>query len=86
MKLGTIRLNGEESVIGRVDDANAVALAPATMENLIAAGDRALEDAQKVIDKGLAGEAELIMYPMLTGWRLTLVHRRFWVVRSITTI
>ena len=60
MKLGTIRLNGEESVIGRVDDANAVALAPATMENLIAAGDRALEDAQKVIDKGLAGEAELI--------------------------
>jgi 2-keto-4-pentenoate hydratase/2-oxohepta-3-ene-1,7-dioic acid hydratase in catechol pathway len=60
MKLGTIRLNGEESVIGRVDDANAVALAPATMENLIAAGDRALEDAQKVIDKGLSGEAELI--------------------------
>jgi 2-keto-4-pentenoate hydratase/2-oxohepta-3-ene-1,7-dioic acid hydratase in catechol pathway len=60
MKLGTIRLNGKETVIGRVDDANAVVLAPATMEDLIAAGDQALEDAQKVIDKGTAGEAELI--------------------------
>ena len=60
MKLGTIRLNGQETVIGRVDDANAVALAPATMEDLIAGGDQALEDAQKVIDKGHAGEVELI--------------------------
>jgi len=60
MKLGTIRLNGKETVIGRVDDANAVALAPATMEDLIAGGDQALEDAQKAIDKGAAGEAELI--------------------------
>jgi 2-keto-4-pentenoate hydratase/2-oxohepta-3-ene-1,7-dioic acid hydratase in catechol pathway len=60
MKLGTIRLNGKETVIGRVDDSNAVALAPATMEDLIAGGDQALEDAQKAIDKGAAGEAELI--------------------------
>ena len=60
MKLGTIRLNGKETVIGRVDDTNAVALAPATMEDLIAGGDQALEDAQKAIDKGAAGEAELI--------------------------
>ena len=60
MKLGTIRLNGKETVIGRVDDANAVALAPATMEDLIAGGDQALEDTQKAIDKGAAGEAELI--------------------------
>ena len=60
MKLGTIRLDGEETVIGRVDDANAVALAPATMEDLIAGGDQALEDAQKAIDRGAAGEAELI--------------------------
>jgi len=60
MKLGTIRLNGNETVIGRVDDSKAVVLAPATMEDLIAGGDRALEDAQKAIDKGVAGEAELI--------------------------
>jgi len=60
MKLGTIRLNGAETVIGRVDDANAVALAPATMEELIAGGDQALEDSQTAIDKGAAGEAVLI--------------------------
>jgi hypothetical protein len=60
MKLGTIRLNGKETVIGRVDDANAVALEPATMEDLITGGDAALDAAQKAIDKGAAGEAELI--------------------------
>ena len=60
MKLGTIRLNGTETVIGRVDDSNAVALAPATMEDLIGGGDQALEDAQKAIDKGVAGEADLL--------------------------
>ncbi len=60
MKLGTIRLNGKETVIGRVDDSNAVALAPATMEDLIAAGDAALEAAQNAIDKGTDGNAELI--------------------------
>lgn len=60
MKLGTIRLNGKETVIGRVDDAQAVALAPATMEDLIAGGDRALEDAQNAIDQGIAGKAKLI--------------------------
>lgn len=60
MKLGTIRLDGKETVIGRVDDAHAIALAPATMEELIAGGDRALEDARTAIDKGAAGEAGLI--------------------------
>ncbi len=60
MKLGTIRLNGTETVIGRVDDSNAVALAPATMEDLIAGGDAALEDAGKAIAVGAAGKAELI--------------------------
>ena len=60
MKLGTIRLNGKETVIGRVDDSNAVALEPATMEDLINGGDAALEAAQKAIDKGTAGEAGLI--------------------------
>lgn len=60
MKLGTIRLNGAETVIGQVDHSLAVVLAPATMEDLIAGGDRALEDAQKTIDKGTTGEAELI--------------------------
>jgi 2-keto-4-pentenoate hydratase/2-oxohepta-3-ene-1,7-dioic acid hydratase in catechol pathway len=60
MKLGTIRLNGKETVIGRVDDANAVALAPSTMEDMIAGGDGALEDAQKAIDTGASGEAPVI--------------------------
>jgi len=60
MKLGTIRLNGKETVIGRVDDSNAVALEPATMEDLIAGGDAALEAAQRAIDSGVSGEAELI--------------------------
>lgn len=60
MKLGTIRLNGTATVIGRVDDENAVALDYATMEDLIAAGDAALEASQKTIDAGIAGSAELI--------------------------
>jgi 2-keto-4-pentenoate hydratase/2-oxohepta-3-ene-1,7-dioic acid hydratase in catechol pathway len=60
MKLGSIRFDGQETVIGRVDDSNAVALQPATMEDLIAGGDAALEAAQKVIDKGIAGEISLI--------------------------
>ncbi len=60
MKLGTIRVGGKETVIGRVDDDHAVALAPATMEDLIAAGDAALADAQKIIDSAAAGSAELI--------------------------
>jgi 2-keto-4-pentenoate hydratase/2-oxohepta-3-ene-1,7-dioic acid hydratase in catechol pathway len=60
MKLATIRLDGAETVIGRVDDSNAVALQPATMEDLIAGGDRALDDARKVILQGRAGAADLI--------------------------
>ena len=60
MKLGTIRADGKETVIGRVDDDHGVALAPATMEALIAGGDAALADAQKVIDSAVAGSAKLI--------------------------
>ena len=57
MKLATIRLNGAETVIGRVDDSNAVALAPATMEDMIAGGEKALDDAQ--VSAHHAHQAEL---------------------------
>lgn len=60
MKLGTIRLDGKEKLIGRVDDTHAVGLAPDSMEALIAGGDAALEDAGKTIEKAVAGEAEVI--------------------------
>ena len=60
MKLGTIRVDGKETVIGRVDDDNAVALDFASMEDLIIGGDAALESAQKSIDAGTAGSAKLI--------------------------
>ena len=60
MKLGTIRLDGKETVIGRVDDEHAVALSAATMEELIAGGDAALADAGKAIEKAAAGELPLI--------------------------
>jgi 2-keto-4-pentenoate hydratase/2-oxohepta-3-ene-1,7-dioic acid hydratase in catechol pathway len=60
MKLGTIRVDGKETVIGKVDDGHAVALAPATMEDLIAGGDAALADAQKAIDSAAAGSSALI--------------------------
>lgn len=60
MKLGTIRVDGKETVIGRVDDENAVALEFACMEDLIIGGDAALESAQRAIDSGAAGSAPLI--------------------------
>ncbi len=60
MKLGTIRLDGRETVIGRVTDEHAVALAPASMEDLILAGETALEAAEKAIDDGKAGRSPLI--------------------------
>lgn len=60
MKLGTIRVDGKETVIGRVDDDRATALDFATMEDLIMGGDAALESAQKSIDAGIAGNAALI--------------------------
>ncbi len=60
MKLGTIRADGKETVIGRVDDTHAVALAAATMEELINGGDAALEQAQKAIDAGVSGNGKLI--------------------------
>jgi 2-keto-4-pentenoate hydratase/2-oxohepta-3-ene-1,7-dioic acid hydratase in catechol pathway len=60
MKLGTIRQDGMETVIGRVDDEHGVALPFATMECLILGGDPALAAAEKAIDGGRAGNAELI--------------------------
>jgi 2-keto-4-pentenoate hydratase/2-oxohepta-3-ene-1,7-dioic acid hydratase in catechol pathway len=60
MKLGTLRMNAQETVIGRVDDEYAVALAPSSIEDLILGGEAALEDAEKRIARGAAGEAELI--------------------------
>ncbi len=60
MKLGTIRLQGRETVIGRVTDEHAVVLAPATMEDLILAGDAALEAAARAIDDGKAGRLPLV--------------------------
>ena len=60
MKLGTIRLNSQQTVIAQVDEANAVALEPATMEDLIAGGEQALDDARQLIENGSAGRTELI--------------------------
>ena len=60
MKLGTLRLNGAETVIGRVDEHHAVALESATMEAMILGGNATLDAAHKAIEKGKAGEAELI--------------------------
>jgi 2-keto-4-pentenoate hydratase/2-oxohepta-3-ene-1,7-dioic acid hydratase in catechol pathway len=60
MKLGTIRHDGREAVIARVDDANAVRLEVASMSDLIAGGDAALDDAATRIDAAAAGKTALI--------------------------
>lgn len=60
MKLGTIRVDGKETVIGRVDDDSAVALDFPCMEDLITGGDAALESAQESIDAGRSGSTPLI--------------------------
>ena len=60
MKLGTIRHGGKDTVIGRVDDDNAVALAPASMNELIAGGDAALDDAAARIDAAVSGRSQTI--------------------------
>jgi 2-keto-4-pentenoate hydratase/2-oxohepta-3-ene-1,7-dioic acid hydratase in catechol pathway len=60
MKLGTLRLNGAETVIGRVDEQHAVALDTATMEEMILGGNATLDAAHEAIEKGKAGAAELI--------------------------
>lgn len=60
MKLGTIRVDGVETVIGRVNDTHGVALEPATMEDLIAGGERALEAARQAIESAGNGSAPLI--------------------------
>ena len=60
MKLGTIRVDGRETVIGRVDDERAVPLAPASMTGLIEGGKAALDDAAARIDDALAGKAKTI--------------------------
>jgi 2-keto-4-pentenoate hydratase/2-oxohepta-3-ene-1,7-dioic acid hydratase in catechol pathway len=60
MKLGTIRLNGVETVIGRVDGQHAVALAPASMEDMILGGEATLAAAHETIERATAGRADLI--------------------------
>ena len=60
MKLGTIRIEGTETVIGRVDDDHAVALPSASMQALIEGGNRTLDGAASSIDEGSRGSAPLI--------------------------
>lgn len=60
MKLGTIRHEGKETVIARVQDETAVALEFATMEDLIAGGDQALDACGKAIDSAAAGSLPVI--------------------------
>jgi 2-keto-4-pentenoate hydratase/2-oxohepta-3-ene-1,7-dioic acid hydratase in catechol pathway len=60
MKLGTIRLDGRETVVGRIDDERAVALDPATMEDLIQGGEAALAAAHEAIEKGRGGACDTI--------------------------
>lgn len=60
MKLGTIRKNGSEMVIGRIDDEHAVRLAPPSMSDMIAGGDAALDAAAARIDEATAGKTDTI--------------------------
>ena len=60
MKLGTIRHDGTETVIAQVEGDVAVGLEPTTMENLIAGGEAALDDARKSIDQAIAGSRPTI--------------------------
>lgn len=60
MKLGTLCLNGTETVIGRVDEHHAVALETATMEEMILGGNATLDAAHESIEKGRTGAVELI--------------------------
>ena len=60
MKLGTLRLNGAETVVGRVDEHHAVALDMPTMEAMILGGNATLDAAHEAIEKGKAGASELI--------------------------
>lgn len=60
MKLGTIRHEGRETVIGRVDADWAVALPFDTMSALIEAEQKGLDVAHEAIARGRSGAAELI--------------------------
>jgi 2-keto-4-pentenoate hydratase/2-oxohepta-3-ene-1,7-dioic acid hydratase in catechol pathway len=60
MKLGTIRLDGAETVIGRVDAAHGVALPATSMQSLIEGGDRSLDEAFAAIERAGRGDAPLI--------------------------
>jgi 2-keto-4-pentenoate hydratase/2-oxohepta-3-ene-1,7-dioic acid hydratase in catechol pathway len=60
MKLGTIRSDGKETVIARVDDQNGVRLDFQNMEDLILGGDGALESAAKAIEDAAADKVERI--------------------------
>ena len=55
MKLGSLRLNGKETVVARLDDATGVALEAATMQELIGAGQRGLDAAASAIDGAVTG-------------------------------
>jgi 2-keto-4-pentenoate hydratase/2-oxohepta-3-ene-1,7-dioic acid hydratase in catechol pathway len=60
MKLGTIRIDGIEAVIGRVSDDRGVVLGFRTMEDLICGGEAALEAAGRTIDRAAAGQTETV--------------------------
>lgn len=60
MKLGTIRVDGAETVIGRVDNDTGVRLDFSTMEDLIAGGEGALDAAASAIDDATNDKLERI--------------------------
>ncbi len=60
MKLGTIKIDGKPTVIGRVTDEKAVRLPFAWMEELIEAGERGLDTARAEIEKAQRGGLPLI--------------------------
>lgn len=60
MKLGTIRHQGRPTVIARIDDARAVALDFAWMEDLIEADNAGLDAAARAVDDAVAGKRPVI--------------------------
>lgn len=60
MKLGTIRLNGKQVTIARVDGNQAVAVDVYDMEDLIISGNAGLDKATKAIEAAKAGKTPII--------------------------
>jgi 2-keto-4-pentenoate hydratase/2-oxohepta-3-ene-1,7-dioic acid hydratase in catechol pathway len=60
MKLGTIRLNGKQVTIARVDGNQAVAVDVHDMEDLIISGNAGLDKAAHAIEAARAGKAHII--------------------------